>query len=78
MIILYIQIKLFKFDRVQDKRVHIHSVAGLTHTDFRMPTVNYDDLLSLTLHLTKDINEQTRMYKLAAFNLITHNRDDHC
>jgi serine/threonine-protein kinase HipA len=66
-----------RFDRIKDERVHIHSVAGLTHTNFRMPTVDYDDLLSLTLHLTKDINEQTRIFKVAVFNLLTHNRDDH-
>ena len=66
-----------RFDRIKDERVHIHSVAGLTHTNFRMPTVDYDDLLSLTLHLTKDVNEQTMMFRLAVFNLLTHNRDDH-
>lgn len=66
-----------RFDRVGDDRVHIHSVAGLTHSDFRMPCLDYDDLLSLTLHLTKDINELHKMYRLACFNLLSHNRDDH-
>ncbi|MEA1954299.1 MAG: hypothetical protein U9O24_07890, partial [Campylobacterota bacterium] len=45
-----------RFDRLGDNRIHIHSVSGLTHSDFRFPTVDYDDLLSLTLHLTKDVN----------------------
>ncbi len=66
-----------RFDRVGDRRVHIHSVAGLTHSDFRLPVLDYDDLLALTLHLTKDVNEQAKMFRLAAFNLLTHNRDDH-
>jgi serine/threonine-protein kinase HipA len=66
-----------RFDRVDDKRVHIHSVAGLTHSDFRFPILDYDDLLGLTLHLTKDINEMNKMYRLACFNLFSHNRDDH-
>jgi serine/threonine-protein kinase HipA len=66
-----------RFDRIGDERVHIHSVAGMTHSDFRMPVLDYDDLLSLTLHLTKDINEVIKMYKLACFNLFSHNRDDH-
>lgn len=66
-----------RFDRIKDKRVHIHSVAGLTHSDFRFPSLDYDDLLNLTLHLTKDVNEQIKMYRLAVFNLFTHNRDDH-
>lgn len=66
-----------RFDRAGERRVHMHSVAGLTHSDFRIPTLDYDDLLTLTLHLTKDINEQIRMFRLAVFNLLSHNRDDH-
>ncbi|NOQ29849.1 MAG: type II toxin-antitoxin system HipA family toxin [Helicobacteraceae bacterium] len=66
-----------RFDRVGDRRVHIHSVAGLAHSDFRAPTLDYDDLLTLTLHLTKDVNELQMMFKIACFNLYMHNRDDH-
>ncbi len=66
-----------RFDRVRDDRIHMHSVAGLTHSDFRFPTLDYDDLLSLCLHLTKNFTEQKKMFRLACFNLFAHNRDDH-
>jgi len=66
-----------RFDRVRDKRVHMHSVAGLTHSDFRFPTLDYDDLLALALHLTKNVQEVEKVFRLACFNLFTHNRDDH-
>jgi len=66
-----------RFDRVGDKRVHMHSVAGLTHSDFRFPTLDYDDLLALALHLTKNVQEVEKVFRLACFNLFTHNRDDH-
>jgi serine/threonine-protein kinase HipA len=66
-----------RFDRVDDDRVHMHSVAGLTHSDFRFPSLDYDDLLSLSLHLTKDFKEQEKMFRVACFNLFMHNRDDH-
>ena len=66
-----------RFDRIQDNRVHIHSVAGLIHSDFRIPSLDYDDLLTLCFHITKDINEVKKLFKLAVFNLFTHNRDDH-
>ncbi len=66
-----------RFDRIGDSRVHMHSVAGLTHSDFRYPSLDYDDLLRLTLHLTKDVQEVEKMYRLACFNLFSHNRDDH-
>lgn len=66
-----------RFDRIKDNRLHIHSVAGLTHSDFRVPSLDYDDLLTLCFHLTKDINEVKKLFRLAIFNLFTHNRDDH-
>jgi serine/threonine-protein kinase HipA len=66
-----------RFDRIGDKRIHMHSVAGLTHSDFRFPTLDYDDLLALTLHLTKNVQEVEKMFRLACFNLFAHNRDDH-
>lgn len=66
-----------RFDRVNDTRFHMHSLAALVHSDFRVPTVDYDDILTLTLHLTKDIQEVNKVFKLAVFNLLTHNRDDH-
>ena len=66
-----------RFDRVKDKRVHIHSVAGLVHSDFRTPVLDYDDLLTLTLHITKDVAEVAKMFRIACFNLFAHNRDDH-
>ncbi len=66
-----------RFDRLGDRRVHVHSVAGLVHSDFRFPCLDYDDLLSLSLHLTKNIQEQEKVFRLACFNLFAHNRDDH-
>ncbi len=66
-----------RFDRIGDKRVHIHSVAGLVHSDFRYPLLDYHDILSLCLHLTKNIQEVEKVFRLACFNLFTHNRDDH-
>ena len=66
-----------RFDRVADERLHIHSLAGVLHSDFRYPSLDYDDLLSLTLHLTKSVQEQEKVFRLACFNLYSHNRDDH-
>jgi serine/threonine-protein kinase HipA len=66
-----------RFDRIGDERVHMHSVAGLVHSDFRYPSLDYDDILSLCLHLTKNVQEVEKVFRLACFNLFTHNRDDH-
>lgn len=66
-----------RFDRNGDRPVHMHSVAGLVHSDFRLPALDYDDLLTLTLHLCRDIRQVERIFALACFNLFAHNRDDH-
>jgi len=66
-----------RFDRVEDWRVHMHSMAGLVHSDFRYPSLDYDDVMSLNLHLTKNIQEVYKVFRLACFNLFAHNRDDH-
>jgi serine/threonine-protein kinase HipA len=66
-----------RFDRVGDKRVHMQTVAGLIHSDFRYPSLDYDDLLALSFHLTKSVMEQKKVFRLACFNLFSYNRDDH-
>ena len=66
-----------RFDRTHDQRLHCHSACGLLHADFRLPALDYKDLLDLTSILTKDIRETEQMYRLAVFNTLSHNRDDH-
>ena len=66
-----------RFDRNVGKRTHCHSVCGLLHSDFRIPSLDYQDLIELTMVLTKDIREAEKMFRLAVFNVLAHNRDDH-
>jgi serine/threonine-protein kinase HipA len=66
-----------RFDRDGNKRLHMHTASGLLHSDFRMPSLDYEDLLNLTAALTKDIREVEKIYRLAVFNVLAHNRDDH-
>ena len=66
-----------RFDRQENKRFHMHTVSGLIHSNFRFPSLDYEDLLSLTMALTKDIREVEKMFRLAIFNVMAHNRDDH-
>ena len=66
-----------RFDRDGDNRLHMHTASGLLHSDFRAPSLDYEDLLNLTGALTKDIREVEKMYRLAVFNILSHNRDDH-
>lgn len=66
-----------RFDREGNKRFHMHTASGLVYSNFRFPSLDYEDLLSLTAVLTKDIREVEKMFRLAVFNVMAHNRDDH-
>lgn len=66
-----------RFDTKGNTRLHMHTVSGLLHADFRLPTLDYSDLIALTGVLTKDVREVEKMYRLAVFNVLSHNRDDH-
>ncbi len=66
-----------RFDRNGEQRFHTHTACGLLHSDFRTPSLDYEDLLSLTQVLTRDVREVEKMFRLAVFNVLSHNRDDH-
>jgi serine/threonine-protein kinase HipA len=66
-----------RFDHVSDKRYHMHTACGLLHSDFRVPSLDYEDLIALTSMLTRDVREVEKLYKQAVFNVLSHNRDDH-
>lgn len=55
----------------------MHSLCGLIHSDYRFPSLDYSDLLKVTQVLTKDMREVEAAFRLACFNVIMHNRDDH-
>lgn len=53
------------------------SVSGLLETSHRIPNLDYNNLMRLTLELTRDFSEVEKMYRLMCFNVFAHNRDDH-
>lgn len=71
-----------RFDRRQKKdgsveRVHMLSVSAVLETSHRIPNLDYEILMKLTLELTKDFSEVEKLYRLMCFNVFAHNRDDH-
>jgi serine/threonine-protein kinase HipA len=66
-----------RFDRDGNKRIHTHSLAGLIHADHRTPSLDYDTILKVTMLLTKSRLELEKAFRLACFNVLAHNRDDH-
>ncbi len=66
-----------RFDRNGKERFHMHTACGLLHSDFRVPSLDYEDLVALATALTRDAREIEKLYQLAVFNVLAHNRDDH-
>ncbi len=66
-----------RFDRCGGYRLHVHSACGLLHADPRVPSLDYKNLMALTMALTHDIRETEKIFRLAVFNVLAHNQDDH-
>ncbi len=73
---------LERFDTVTQRgqaegRYHLHSACGLLDADFRMPSLDYEDLIkasSILCHSPKAGQEQ---FRRGIFNLFALNQDDH-
>jgi serine/threonine-protein kinase HipA len=67
-----------RFDRLDgNRRVHMHTLAGLVHANFRSPDFEYGELMKLTAGLTRSYAEKTELFRRLAFNVLCGNRDDH-
>lgn len=69
-----------RFDRIGGEecgKIHMVSASGLLETSHRIPNLDYDTLMRLTLQLTKSMEECEKLYQLMCFNVFAHNRDDH-
>ncbi len=66
-----------RFDRAKPGRLHTHTLAGLLHADFRMPSLDYEDLLKVTRILTDNQAQVEEAFRRMLFNVIAGNRDDH-
>ena len=71
-----------RFDRVKEeegtqRRRHMISASALLETSHRIPNLDYEVLMKLTLEMTKDFAELEKLYRLMCFNVFAHNRDDH-
>lgn len=66
-----------RFDREHNKRIHMHTVAGLLHADHREPSLDYEAIMKATIYLTRDVRECEIQFRNAVFNVLAHNRDDH-
>lgn len=76
----YFGTKRFDRQRKTDNhvlKIHMLSVSAVLETSHRIPNLDYQLLMKLTLEITKDFSEVMKLYRLMCFNVFAHNRDDH-
>lgn len=69
-----------RFDRnvQKEKDFHYASLCGLLTRDYMQKhSCTYEEYFQLTSFLTKDVSEVMEAFKLAVFNIIFRNQDDH-
>jgi len=72
---------LKRFDVTSNKhvegRLHLHSTCGLLDANFRLPSLDYEDLIKVSSALCKSPAAGQQQFKRAVFNLFALNQDDH-
>lgn len=66
-----------RFDHVNSDRIHMHTICGLIHSDHRLPSLDYETIMKVTTLLTKNVKQSEAQFRVAVFNVLSHNRDDH-
>lgn len=71
-----------RFDRVdvggeQPKRIVMASAGALLEVSHRVPSLDYRQLMKLTIALTDSMADVERLFRLMCFNVLFGNRDDH-
>jgi serine/threonine-protein kinase HipA len=65
-----------RFDRTSAGKLHMHSAAGLMHDDFRVSALDYGHIMDCASRL-EGAEGVRKVFRLAAFNVFVHNREDH-
>ena len=74
----YTHLLVKRFDRVNQEKIHVHSLCGITQIDFNIPKLfSYEKFMVITELLTKDSSMIEEAFKRMVFNIIGKNQDDH-
>jgi len=66
-----------RFDRVPEGRIHVHTLSGLLHVNPGNFSIDYNHYAKVAQMLTNDVREVEKVIRLAAFNILACNQDDH-
>ena len=67
-----------RFDRTKNIKVHVQTLNGLAHVDYKKPgTFSYAELFGVARQLKLSAVEAEQLFKRMTFNIIARNHDDH-
>lgn len=67
-----------RFDRIGNQKVHVQTLNGLAHVDYKKPgSFSYAELFSIARDLRLPADDAFQLLKRMAFNIIARNHDDH-
>lgn len=67
-----------RFDRIANQKVHVQTLNGLAHVDYKKPgSFSYAELFDVARQLKLSAVEAEQLFKRMTFNIIARNHDDH-
>jgi len=67
-----------RFDRVHNRKVHMQTLNGLAHVDYKKPgSFSYAELFDVARQLKLPATEAEQLLKRMTFNIVARNHDDH-
>jgi len=67
-----------RFDRNKNNKVHVQTLNGLAHVDYKKPgAFSYEELFGIARQLKLSAVEAEQLFKRMTFNIIARNHDDH-
>ena len=67
-----------RFDRIKNSKVHVQTLNGLAHVDYKKPGLfSYAELFGIARQLRLSAVEAEQLFKRMTFNIIARNHDDH-
>lgn len=67
-----------RFDRIGNKKVHVQTLNGLVHVDYRQPgSFSYAELFGVARQLRLSAKDAEQLFRRMVFNIIARNHDDH-
>lgn len=67
-----------RFDRIKNSKVHVQTLNGLAHVDYKKPgAFSYAELFGIARQLRLSAVQAEQLFKRMTFNIIARNHDDH-